>query len=198
MRLLKRFTWYFRTKIPSGKYQMDPYQSKISGYIAVSLFGYYFPDWREYSLAMALSNSIGVFTFFMIPESFMFLYQAGKYKQGRSVIRLFADKTNTPLSEEYLSWFHEEAIKSNSKSTRRSAYSILDLFRNGKTLALVVINSACAFGTCSMTYYGLSLNAASLPGNLYVNNAVNGGVEFLAYGLCMLILGAFIDFINYK
>lgn len=138
---------------------------------------------------MAVQNAIGVFTFFMIPESFMYLYRSGKYEEGRRVIRMYANKTNTHLSEEYLTWFHEEAIKSNKKNSKQSAYTILDLFRNGKTLALVVLNSACAFGTCSMTYYGLSLNAASLPGNLYVNNAINGAVEFLAYGLCMLILG---------
>ena len=43
-----------------------------------------------------------------------------------------------------------------------------------------------------MTYYGLSLNAAALPGSLYVNNAINGCVEFVAYGICMIILGKFL------
>ena len=82
-------------------------------------------------------------------------------------------------------------IKSNERNLEgeKSSYTVIDLFRNGKTLALVVLNSACAFGTCSMTYYGLSLNAAALPGSLYVNNAINGCVEFVGYGICMVVLG---------
>ena len=91
----------------------DPSVSQfIKGYVATSLFGYYFPDWRDYSIAMALHNGIGVVTYFFIPESFSFLYRSGKYEQGREVIKLFATKTRTDISEEYLNWFHQEAIKS--------------------------------------------------------------------------------------
>ena len=37
-------------------------------------------------------------------------------------------------------------------------------------------------------YDSLSYNAAALPGNLYVNNAINGLVELLAYLLCVALL----------
>ena len=80
--------------------------------MATSLFGYYFPDWRDYSIAMALHNAIGVGTYFFMPESFSYLYRSGKYEQGRAVIKLFATKTNAKVSDEYLNWFHQEAIKS--------------------------------------------------------------------------------------
>ena len=90
-------------------------------------------------------------------------------------------------------------------------YSIIDLFLNGKELVLVSMNVGTCFLVNTLVYYGvergmrliimlmfwrnwssplisLSYNAAALPGNLYVNNAINGLVELLAYLLCVALL----------
>jgi hypothetical protein len=45
-----------------------------------------------------------------------------------------------------------------------------------------------------MVYYGLSYNVVSLPGDLYVNNVINGAVELFAYVLVL----AFVDTIGRK
>lgn len=37
----------------------------------------------------------------------------------------------------------------------------------------------------TLSYYGLSYNAAALPGNLFINNTINGLVETLAYTVLM-------------
>ena len=42
-----------------------------------------------------------------------------------------------------------------------------------------------------MVYYGLSLNAANLPGNIYINNFWNGLLETLAYFSCIWLLDMF-------
>lgn len=39
-----------------------------------------------------------------------------------------------------------------------------------------------------MAYYGLSYSAGSLPGNIFVNNVINGFVELVAYILCAALL----------
>ena len=44
------------------------------------------------------------------------------------------------------------------------------------------------FFAITLVYYGLTFNAAQLPGDLYVNNTINGAVEILSYGLCILAL----------
>jgi len=41
------------------------------------------------------------------------------------------------------------------------------------------------FFAVTISYYGLSYGAAALPGNLYVNNGINGIVETLAYIVLM-------------
>jgi len=43
-----------------------------------------------------------------------------------------------------------------------------------------------------MLYYGLSYNVSSLSGNIYVNNVINGAVEFLSYMVCI----AFMDVVG--
>jgi len=39
-----------------------------------------------------------------------------------------------------------------------------------------------------MVYYGLSLNVGNLGGDIYVNFAINSGVEAAAYTMCLLTL----------
>ena len=138
---------------------------------------------------MALANVVACLAFFFIPESFPYLYRAGKYDEGRKVIELFVKKTKTEVPSNFIQSFHEEAMKVNQDIDVKQNLTILDLFRNGRHLAHVALNISGAFFTCSITYYGLSLNAASLPGNLYVNNAINGAVEIVAFVICVLVLG---------
>ena len=39
-----------------------------------------------------------------------------------------------------------------------------------------------------MVYYGLSFAAGNLPGSVYINNIISGGVELVAYVLCYFLL----------
>lgn len=139
---------------------------------------------------MALANVVGCLAFIFIPESFPYLYRAGKYDEGRKVIELFVKKTKTEVASNFIQSFHDRAIEANQRIDVKQNLTILDLFRHGRHLAHVALNISGVFFTCSITYYGLSLNAASLPGNLYVNNAINGAVEIVAYFICVLVLGS--------
>ena len=50
-----------------------------------------------------------------------------------------------------------------------------------RNLGLVtIISTICTSFVCAI-YYGLSYNAAKLPGNLYVNNALNGFFPIFGY-----------------
>ena len=44
------------------------------------------------------------------------------------------------------------------------------------------------FWATSMVFYGLSYNAAALPGSIYVNNFINAIVELAGYVLTMFIM----------
>ena len=70
---------------------------------------------------------------------------------------------------------HEaKSIQADAKSDTRD--KLLDIFRvrELRFTFLIMGNIFCA---TSMIYYGLSYNAAGLPGSVHVNNAINSVVE---------------------
>ena len=43
----------------------------------------------------------------------------------------------------------------------------------------------------SLVYYGISLNSGALAGNIYVNHALGGVMEFAACSLCIVAISRF-------
>ena len=70
--------------------------------------------------------------------------------------------------------------KQKNKSNVKSTFSTIDLFTNGKLLIIVTIIQSTSFFTCSLVYYGMTLNAAKIPGDLYVNNLIGAVIEVVA------------------
>ena len=55
-----------------------------------------------------------------------------------------------------------------------------DMIKSKYCVKTMLIMAYC-FPTCTLIYYGLSYDCAKLPGSLYLNNFLNGLVEFIAY-----------------
>ena len=60
----------------------------------------------------------------------------------------------------------------------------MDLFSNGTQLRFVSLNVIFNFTVNVLTYYGLTFNAAALPGDIFVNNGIQGIIDFVA---CILV-----------
>jgi len=54
---------------------------------------------------------------------------------------------------------------------------------------IVALVMGYTFIATTVLYYGISYNAAGLPGDLYLNNAINGIVEIAAYIVVVLLMG---------
>ncbi|KAL8186936.1 UNVERIFIED_CONTAM: hypothetical protein K2H54_022588 [Gekko kuhli] len=151
------------------------------GIAVYALLGYCIRDWRFLAF---VSNSPGLFFFllsFMLPESPRWLYSQGRTVEAEEVLQYIAlgngkERVTVKLKQ------CGGAVKKDD-----SASDVLNLVQNPvlrwRTVILMYI-----WYVCSLVYYGLTLNAGELGGNLYLNVALYGLVEVPAFPLCMFFI----------
>ncbi|XP_010013302.1 PREDICTED: solute carrier family 22 member 15-like, partial [Nestor notabilis] len=151
------------------------------GIAVYALLGYCVREWRYLAL---VSNTLGVIFLllsFMLPESPRWLYSQGKTAEAEEVLQYIAlgngkERLNLKL-------------KPSAGTLRKDepASGILNLVKHPvlrwRTVVLMYI-----WYVCSFVYYGLTLNAGELRGNLYLNVALSGLVEVPAFPLCMFFV----------
>ncbi|NXU08430.1 S22FL protein, partial [Pardalotus punctatus] len=151
------------------------------GIAVYALLGHWVREWRYLAF---VSNTPGVFFLllsFMLPESPRWLYSQGKMAEAKDVLQYIAlgngkERLNLKL-------------KPSPGPLRRDelAGGILNLVKHPvlrwRTVLLMYI-----WYVCSFVYYGLTLNAGELRGNLYLNVALSGLVEVPAFPLCMFFI----------
>ncbi|CAG5081478.1 Oidioi.mRNA.OKI2018_I69.PAR.g9887.t1.cds [Oikopleura dioica] len=161
------------------------------GYIMFSGFGYFFPDWRGLTFAVAMAHLIFLVVTPFFPESPSFLYSRKLDEEARKVLTEFSEKTNKSLDDEFLNHLEEEIRKVEEKKGEEEAevkkFTILDLLKH-KEMRKVALIMGFGFISTVLSYYGLSFNVSSISGNLYLNNTINGIMELLGYSLVTFAL----------
>ena len=179
------------------------------GYMSMSLLSFWIPDWRQLTFVLAALSFPFLLTWWFWPESPRWLYSVGKYEEGEKVISTFVKKCNADLSDfsdpdgpttnsmtnerRFLDTLRKKCIPEEDTNVPEvlkedKNYSVLTLFSSGRHLALTSANVAFQFVVIVMAYYGLSYGAGDLPGDIYVNNVINGAVEVAAYVATFFLL----------
>ncbi|XP_075614958.1 solute carrier family 22 member 15-like isoform X1 [Balearica regulorum gibbericeps] len=151
------------------------------GIAVYALLGYCVREWRYLALVSNTPGVIFLLLSFMLPESPRWLYSQGKMAEAEDVLQYIAlgngkERLNLKL-------------KPSAGTLRKdeSAPGILNLAKHPvlrwRTIILMYI-----WYVCSFVYYGLTLNAGELRGNLYLNVALSGLVEVPAFPLCMFFI----------
>ncbi|KAM4033574.1 solute carrier family 22 member 15-like isoform 1-T1 [Anomaloglossus baeobatrachus] len=151
------------------------------GIALYALLGYYIRNWR---ILAFVANSPGVLFFllsFLLPESPRWLYSRGHTVEAEAVLHHIACANGKEIPSVKL----KECIA--PPGTGDPAHSIFDLVRHGALLWRTVILMYIWY-VCSLVYYGLTLNAGELKGNLYMNVALYGLVEVPAFPLCLFFI----------
>ncbi|KAM4636711.1 solute carrier family 22 member 15-like [Discoglossus pictus] len=146
-----------------------------------ALLGYYIRDWRTLAI---IANSPGLLFFllsFLLPESPRWLYSQGYKEKAEEIMQYIAIgnmKECPPIN-----------LKACTGKGRAgdSAHSVFDLVKYGVLLWRTIILMYIWY-VCSLVYYGLTLNAGDLKGNLYLNVALSGLVEVPAFPLCLFFI----------
>ena len=160
------------------------------GYMLTSILGYYFPDWRDFTFAIAVIHLVTLVVAPFFPESPSFLYAKKKPVQARKILKTFSEKTNKSLDDKFLDQLETEINEKNNTESNNEAvkkFTIMDLFCH-RLLAKNTLIIAFGFFSGVLGYYGLSFNVSSLSGNLYLNNAINGFMEIISYIVVMTLM----------
>ncbi|XP_035186177.1 solute carrier family 22 member 15-like isoform X3 [Oxyura jamaicensis] len=151
------------------------------GIAVYALLGYCVREWRHLALVANTPGVVFLLLSFMLPESPRWLYSQGKTAEAEDVMQYIAlgngkERLNLKL-------------KPSAGTSRKdeSPPGILNLVKHPvlrwRTIILMYI-----WYVCSLVYYGLTLNAGELGGNLYLNVALYGLVEVPAFPLCMFFI----------
>nr|XP_009861187.2 organic cation transporter protein-like [Ciona intestinalis] len=159
------------------------------GYMVMSGVAY---NWRNWHDNMLVSTLLGVpFLLFaiIVPESPRWLFSKNKNKEGIKVTKLLARINKVTITDE--DWEEArkagEEIEKAKESTSERKYSTLDLFRYRGTF-IITIKVMFNWFVNSFVYYGISLNAGALAGDIFVNNTLNGVMEMGSFVLCILLM----------
>ena len=162
------------------------------GYGLLSPISYLWPSWTSLQIVIgcvAVPQVLMVISF--VGESPRYLFVRGEIDKAKSEIENIAVKNNR--NPDKIALILDEASDQTSSETEidntdTKNYSFKDLFINGSNMRLITINCMFNWFANSIVYYGLSLNAAALPLDLYWSNAFYCFVEVPAYFLAMYLV----------
>ncbi|XP_062259250.1 solute carrier family 22 member 4-like [Platichthys flesus] len=133
-------------------------------------------SWRHLSLIMAVPGLACIPLWWLIPESPRWLLSRGRWQEAELVLKSAALENKVePPNTIFASAKVEKATDQKAES-----YSILDLLRTSNIRHIMLILWIIWFSE-SLSYFGVSFNTSSLPGNPYLNYFLLTTVELPAY-----------------
>ncbi|CAK8674959.1 unnamed protein product [Clavelina lepadiformis] len=154
------------------------------GYMILGGVAYNWRNWHDIMLVVTLLSLPFLIFALMIPESPRWLFAKSKTKAGIKVSKLMARINRKNIPEN----FWEKVVdEKDQKEVSTKKHTFIDLFRDKKTL-LITLNVMFNWFVNSLVYYGVSLNAGALAGDLYLNNTLNGVMEITSFIICLLLL----------
>lgn len=148
-----------------------------TGQVILAGVAYYVRDWRRLQLYLAIPNVIYLSYYWLIPESPRWLLANGRRKEAEVVLRKAAK-----VNKVYL----REGSFLDDSDMAAATGKVWHLFRS-KVMTIRTLVIFFNWMVVAMVYYGLSLNAANLGINVYLDFLLLGLCEFPACVLCILL-----------
>jgi len=159
------------------------------GYISLSVIGYVLHNWHHQMVILTITPLIFCIAFYWIlPTSNAWLFSTGRFDEGREGVRKMGKKyPDVNIDDGFIDEL-EYSVKEKMSGGGAASYTQLDLFKTPGIKRTTLIELVQWFST-KMVYYGLSLGAGALGGNVLVTNLIYGMVDFV----CYLVLPFIID-----
>jgi len=155
----------------------------VLGEVLLALIAWYFQDWRKIQFLCVIPGILFFSYYFLLPQSIRWLVLKGKYSQAQEELKKIAkgNKVSFPTDEELL---HYKKIDTESVNSGNNE-SLFDLLKRPVLLARL-LNVFLNWTVITMIYYGLSMNAATLAGDIFVNFALLSLTEIPGYTFSFL------------
>ncbi|XP_074659000.1 organic cation transporter protein-like [Tubulanus polymorphus] len=147
------------------------------GMMILDLMAYFIRNWRHLQLAVALMPVITIVDIWLIPESVPWLLSKGKVEQAEEIVKKAAAFNRTKLAE--------HPFKAEVKEEKELGR--MTLFREPILRRITFVLFALWFIN-NLVYYGLSLSAAVLAGDRFLNFFLMALVEIPSTVFCPFIL----------
>ncbi|KAJ2951335.1 hypothetical protein O0L34_g5736 [Tuta absoluta] len=175
------------------------------GQVVLALVAWAVPYWRTLTLVLYAPSLLFAFYFFALEESVRWLLSKGNKAEAARIIFKAADMNKKKLSPETVKQLHYETDipendfrrpdqeKADSKPSNEIGQERSLVGQVIRSRVIMVRLCVCSFWwiTTTFTYYGLSINAVSLAGNMYVNYILTALIEIPGYALSTLTLDRF-------
>ena len=147
----------------------------VLGELYLALVAWYFRSWRYIQLAAVAPGIIFFLYHFFLPESVRWLIIKKKYSEAFTILQTVASRNNVniPNQEEMLACRKQDEVVQESES-------MIDLMKRPRMMCRL-LNVFINWFVITMIYYGLSMNAASLAGDVYANFALLAICEIPGY-----------------
>ncbi|XP_013421095.1 organic cation transporter protein [Lingula anatina] len=146
-------------------------------------FAYFIRNWRHLLLVASAPGLAVVASWWFLPESPRWLLSQGRYKEVTSIVKRIAKSNKKP--EPDMGKFIKEYESQTPNAEHGVKYGYWDLFRT-PTLAKQTLIFCFSWFCMSLISYGAVFNVKNLPGNKFVNMAVNFAI---GYFLPIALLG---------
>ncbi|RUS86172.1 hypothetical protein EGW08_006066 [Elysia chlorotica] len=173
-----------------GMELVGPSKRRIAGIViemfwCIGLFietgiAYGIRDWSYFQITISMFNIVAAVIFALfLPESARWLLQKGRTQEAKKIVMKAAEVNGVELSEKAKNLENLEMDGHGEKIWHMLTHPVL-LARS----LIVFFNWLVA----SMVYYGLSLNAEALSGDIYLNFFLLAVVELASYVVCLVFL----------
>ncbi|KAI7734171.1 hypothetical protein M8C21_016388, partial [Ambrosia artemisiifolia] len=167
-----------------------------SGIALLSGIAYLFQTWRSLYIASSVPSILFVFLILpLISESPRWYLIRGQTDKAMSIMRAIAATNGKCIPEnvyvardEEAKDYDQESFEARSKEVVTG--SVVDAIKSSLTRIRLILVVGINF-TCSVVYYGLSLNVVNLETNLYVSVLVNAVAEMPAFFLTAVLIDRF-------
>ena len=158
------------------------------GYIFISLFHFFIKDWHFLLKSLAVIHLPTLLFIKFIPESPRFLICKGKIAEAEKIMNEIADKNGrAKVDLKVLEKITENNNSANSEENQ-DLYTVLDLFKNGWRMIIVLLINLFGMLICAAAYWSLSLSGDKLTNyDIHINTIAGGLIEFPAIILAIYL-----------